>query len=483
MAYDALVLGAGFSGLAAGIRLAMYGRRVAVLERHSLWGGLNSFYKRGGRLFDTGLHALTNCPPGGPKGTPLGRLLRQLRIPPARLSLVSGGPFEIVLGERRLGWRTGLEDFTESVAAAFPKRVDDFLRLHRELAALDVDRIEGPTRSARTWLEERTGDPHLADMLLMPCCYYTSAREGDVDFDQFAFLYQAIFCEGMALPRHGIRPFLKLFVDRLAEAGGELRRKCEVTGLLLDGERVRGVRLANGEEIEAPVVLSSAGRNETLHLAGASAAREHVGPADRARITVLETISVLDTPPHAIGDPRPGARPLRDAVVFFAAAERFDYRAPEELADTTHGVLSLPTNFGSPADWEGEEPTLRATLLAHPEHWHGLAEPDYLAAKQRFSDAALARVADLYSDPRPHEVFRDVFTPRTITKYTAHDRGALYGSPTKHRDGRTPFEGLVLIGADQGMCGIVGAGLSGVAMANRHGLGIAGPAGTQGATA
>jgi len=47
--YDAVVIGAGLSGLAAGIRIAMYGKRVAVCEKHYLWGGLNSFYKRGGR--------------------------------------------------------------------------------------------------------------------------------------------------------------------------------------------------------------------------------------------------------------------------------------------------------------------------------------------------------------------------------------------------------------------------------------------------
>ena len=50
--YDAIVIGAGMSGLGAGIRLAQYDKRVVVLERHSLWGGLNSFYKRGGRRYD-----------------------------------------------------------------------------------------------------------------------------------------------------------------------------------------------------------------------------------------------------------------------------------------------------------------------------------------------------------------------------------------------------------------------------------------------
>ncbi|MEC8495537.1 MAG: FAD-dependent oxidoreductase, partial [Planctomycetota bacterium] len=46
--FDTIVIGAGMSGLAAGIRLAKYDQRVVVLDRHSLWGGLNSFYKKKG---------------------------------------------------------------------------------------------------------------------------------------------------------------------------------------------------------------------------------------------------------------------------------------------------------------------------------------------------------------------------------------------------------------------------------------------------
>ena len=43
--YDTLIIGAGMSGLAAGIRLAHFEQRVCILERHFTIGGLNSFYR------------------------------------------------------------------------------------------------------------------------------------------------------------------------------------------------------------------------------------------------------------------------------------------------------------------------------------------------------------------------------------------------------------------------------------------------------
>ena len=66
----------------------------------------------------------------------------------------------------------------------------------------------------------------------------------------------------------------------------------------------------------------------------------------------------------------------------------------------------------------------------------------------------------------------DMFTPRTIKRYTGHLNGAVYGVPRKIRDGRTPFDNLFICGTDQGFLGIIGAMLSGITMANLHVLSV-----------
>ena len=58
--FQDVIIGAGMAGLAAGIRLARYGRNVIILEKHNAVGGLNPFYSISGRKFDVGLHAMTN---------------------------------------------------------------------------------------------------------------------------------------------------------------------------------------------------------------------------------------------------------------------------------------------------------------------------------------------------------------------------------------------------------------------------------------
>jgi phytoene dehydrogenase-like protein len=98
--YDVAIIGAGMSGLAAGIRLAHFGKQVCIFERHNAAGGLNSFYSIGGRKFDVGLHAMTNFVRPGVKGTPLTKLLRQLRIERDEFALCEQKQSRVAFGPR-----------------------------------------------------------------------------------------------------------------------------------------------------------------------------------------------------------------------------------------------------------------------------------------------------------------------------------------------------------------------------------------------
>ncbi|MAG93266.1 MAG: phytoene dehydrogenase, partial [Planctomycetaceae bacterium] len=103
-----------------------------------------------------------------------------------------------------------------------------------------------------------------------------------------------------------------------------------------------------------------------------------------------------------------------------------------------------------------------------PDHWMSLPEPDYLAQKQFWSEQIVESAIRFMPDFRERVVDADMFTPRTIKKYTGHLNGCVYGSARKVRDGRTHLDNLYLCGTDQGFLGIVGAMLSGITIANLH---------------
>lgn len=453
--FDTLIIGAGMSGLAAGIRLAHYGKRVCVLDRHYMPGGLNSFYKLGGYDFDVGLHAMTNYAPHGGKHLPLNKALRQLRIKFDEFDLTPQRHSSVRFPGKQLRFTNNLEDLTASVAAEFPSQSDNFIRLLNAIPTYDKLGNGALAGSARKFLSEHLSDPLLIEMLLCPVMYYGSATRDDMDFEQFCIMFRSIFCEGFARPRAGVRQVVATLLKKLKTNGGELRMKTGVRALNTERGRIASVTLDNGQTLSANTILSSAGLAETLLLCSDRPAenKELAG-----EMTFTESIFVLDKPVEQLGH--------TDTIVFFNNSERFYYRPPEELVDPHSGVLCCPGNFAY--DTPLDDSLVRVTSIANFEKWNPLQEDAYNAAKKFCRDECATEAVKFMPDFRPHVKFIDTFTPLTVRRFTGHIHGAVYGAPHKLPDGRTPYENLFLCGTDQGFLGIVGAMVSGISMANQH---------------
>ncbi|MEX2141664.1 MAG: NAD(P)/FAD-dependent oxidoreductase [Pirellulales bacterium] len=457
--YDVLIIGAGMSGLAAGVRLAQFGLRVCILERHTTIGGLNSFYRRDGRNYDVGLHAITNFQPKGSKHGPLPRLLRQLRFSWDEFEWTPQLKSAVVFPAARLDFSNDLTMLESEIVRAFPSQADSFRRLVD--AILPYDGLEQPRgrESARAVFAQYISDPLLVEMLLCPLLYYGGAAEHDTDFAQASVMFRSIFLEGFARPAQGVRLILKLLVRRFKELGGELRLRAGVRRIVIAGEEVHHVELDDGVDLQANSVLSSAGWCETMQLCGEqSALCEQVSPG---QLSFVESIAVLDCPPQALGHPY--------SVLFFNDSGRFHWEKPRhELTDVRSGVVCSPNNFAYVDDNGPKEGMIRMTALANFDRWTALTGGEYEQEKVTAREAIYASAVRFVPDFRPHVVATDTFTPKTIRHFTGHDNGAVYGAPQKRRDGTTHLRNLFVCGSDQGWVGIVGAMMSGVVMANRH---------------
>ena len=156
--YDTIIIGAGMSGLAAGIRLAYYDQRVCILERHYTIGGLNSFYRLRGRDYDVGLHALTNYSSRADRRGPLARLLRQLRFRWEDFALSPQIGSSIVFPGVELRFGNGLELLHSEIARAFPQQKDAFGRLAGQILDYDDLDHEAHQRSARETVKSVISD-------------------------------------------------------------------------------------------------------------------------------------------------------------------------------------------------------------------------------------------------------------------------------------------------------------------------------------
>ena len=348
--YDVAIIGAGMSGLAAGIRLAHFGKKVCIFERHNAVGGLNSFYSIAGRKFDVGLHAMTNFVRPGVKGTPLTKLLRQLRIDRDEFALCEQKQSRIAFGPRGETSLRFTNDFAlleSEVGANFPAQSSGFRRLLETVRSFDDVALDAKPISAREVVRQHITDPLLEDMLFCPIMYYGSATERDMEFGQFVIMFKALFLEGFARPFEGVRLVLRVLLEKYRAAGGERRMKCGVKRIVAREGRARALVLDDGTEITADHIISSIGAPETERLFEAErvtstppqpVAENGEFKLQPGRLSFVETICVLNRQPAELGWGD-------DTIIFFNDSSHFDYARPDAPVDPRSGVICIPNNF------------------------------------------------------------------------------------------------------------------------------------------
>ena len=158
-------------------------------------------------------------------------------------------------------------------------------------------------------------------------------------------------------------------------------------------------------------------------------------------------------------------------MVFFNSTDEFLWRRPDRLCDDSSGVICVPNNFqygDFPADkTQLSEGVVRVTMLANFNRWSALSQHDYQRQKELWFERIITAAEQFVPPFREYTLDTDMFTPKTIARFTSHESGAVYGAPHKHYDGRTHLDNVFICGADQGLVGIVGAMTSGIRTANQ----------------
>ena len=249
-------------------------------------------------------------------------------------------------------------------------------------------------------------------------------------------------------------------LETLLDVFGLTRLRSAPAMALSGGER-RRCEIARALAAEAPDAHTPWSEVRELPGAGLEAM---AAAAEIGRLGYAETIATYDAAAFA-------GFGWQDTIIFFGDAERFSYRAPADLVDPRSGVVCIPNNYQYGEGRALDEGWLRVTSLANHDAWCALPEAEYQARKQEWC-GRLNRVARAHL-PAVTDGAHDAAltsTRRSSDLFTGHLNGAIYGATVKRRDGRTDLSNLYLIGTDQGFLGVTGAMLSGISMANLHGL-------------
>lgn len=277
----AVVIGSGFGGLAAAIRLGARGYRVTVLERLDAPGGRASVFRQDGFTFDAGPTIVTAPFLLEELWSLAGRKLSddidmraldpfysirfddgstftcspdpaRMRAEVAKISPGDVEGYEAFLRHCRNVYRTGFEELGD---VAF----DDWTRMFKALP--DLLRL-GAHRTVAGTAARYVEDERLRTVLSFHPLFI-----GGNPFSVTSLYVLISWLErafGVHFPMGGTGALVHGLADLVRRQGNRILCGQEVAEIVVEGRRATGVRLAGGETIRADVVVSNADSAWTL---------------------------------------------------------------------------------------------------------------------------------------------------------------------------------------------------------------------------
>ncbi|MGC2459332.1 MAG: NAD(P)/FAD-dependent oxidoreductase [Gallionellaceae bacterium] len=489
--FDAIVIGSGIGGLAAAAALSKCGRRVLVLEQHFQLGGLTQTFSRREYTFPTGVHYIGGAGEEPGSENQFGRMLRWLTD--GRLSFASlGSPYDIV---RLPGFEFPIEApraaYITRLKASFPGEVTAIDRyfaacdeaIKANMALFAARALPAPLAALVRWFNagrvrralgittaetvRNIADRRLAALL--------TARWGDYGvapaLSPFAIhaLVTGSYFSGAFYPIGGPAKFSEALGETITATGGELHTRAAVAEIRVERGRVTGVRLASGELIDAPIVISAMGVHNT-----AAALPKDVVPEWRKAVASLKSsVSYVSLYLGFRGDIREyGATPANVWVYESNEVGQVWERPADEEAP------AMFVSFSSLKDAAHRDPEHHTAEVVTICRWEPFSEwansapghrpEEYEATKAWIAESLLAQFKRHFPQLAPMIDFYELSTPLSQASFVVADRGAMYGlEMTAERmshsalNVRTPLPGLLLAGQDAASLGIQGAFIGG----------------------
>ena len=272
----AVVIGSGFGGLAAALRLSCKGYRVTVLERLEGPGGRAFVYKQDGFTFDAGPTIITAPFLLEELWTMCGRRfsddvdLRPMS-PFYRIRFDDGSYFDY-FGETEAMRR----EITRLAGASEVAGYDAFMR--EAMVCLKLGYEELGTKSFVSLMDLIAAMPSMVRMQAWTTIYSMARRHFKSEKLRQVFSFHPLLIGGnplsvtqvysliTALEREygvhsamgGTGAIVQALARLVEDQGAVIRYQAEVSRILLEGRRAVGVELANGEQIHADIVVSNA---------------------------------------------------------------------------------------------------------------------------------------------------------------------------------------------------------------------------------
>jgi len=502
--YDAIVIGSGIGGLSVSSLLAKEGKKILLLERHYAIGGYTHSFKRKGYEWDTGLHYVGQV---HIDGTPLNKVFRYVSNGNLRWDALDDTYDRIVFGDKLYEFVRGRDNLKAKLKEYFPNEedkvsIDNYFELLKKVEKLGIgyyiEKVIPPflarlfggllrrkvlkysDKTTLSVLKSLTTNEQLIGVLTSQYGDY-GLLPSESSFYMHAQLANH-YIDGAGYPVGGSKSIAESVVPIVEEHGGAVLFSAEVLSVIVENNKAVGVKMADGKEIRANLVISDAGVFNTFskllpsevqdkhHLKEKLEKLEPAAAHMGLYIGINQSTESLNLPkcnywifPNEYNHEK-GRAKYKDfadeipvAFVSFPSAKDSEWKVSHPNKTTVEVVIILPFEWFF--KWEKTEWKKR--------------DADYEKMKEQVAEQMLELLYKVEPQLKGKVDYYEVSTPLSTNKFTNYSKGEIYGiahTPKRFRQEflkpYTPVKNLFMTGQDTIIASIAGGLMGGVLCAS-----------------
>lgn len=462
--FDFIVIGAGMGGLSVANFLAKYNKKVLVLEKHYIPGGLVTSFARKGVHFDLGIHGLYELK----ENQAIPQFLEFWGAPQIETVPCRGDMNCFIDGNKHV-FRHGSvkEDFIKE----FPENEADVENLFHLMKTINLEMFSGTeapeppydmslfqlirfgiksrkqkpmfmkygNKDVKKILDKMTDSDELKSAIYSYCPY---------PMVFMAFAYQWGVFGNNEYPKAGMQAIPNAAVKSLKQMGGVLKLNAEVTEILVRDGRAYGVRTKDQHEYYGKVISDASpqytyswinGNEKTVKKMQHTIAEKKIFPSicalfmavdDRYDFGNVECITIVGSKDYQ-KEPEEYTEWSAPIVInIYPKREDDQYRSL---------VALIPLTYNYNDNWRTEAGKVRGDA--------------YLALKNLVEDTILNRITKHLGDEFLKAVaIHEFSTPMSYERYTYSEQGSFMGWSVEEKEygkymkQRTDIQDLFLVG-------------------------------------
>ncbi len=406
--YDAIIIGAGISGLVCGCYLAKAGLKTLIVEKNANVGGYATSFKNKGFYFDTFAHSFGSCRPEGN----LTKIFEELNLK-NNISINRADPSDIIITpDCKVSFYSDLNKTIREFQDNFPLEKESIRSFFESIINEDISfLVTLRNRTFQDILDQFFINKQIKSILGFTILGNTGMPPSLIGAFSAYKLYREFMLDGGYYIKEGMKQLSQALAIKYKELGGKLILSNKIKKVILKNNIIDRVQLHNNDSYSAKNVISNADATQTyFNLIGKenlenefSEVIEKMKPSLSMFVLYLGVKNSFSIP---FGE---GTNiwylPIYDIEEMYNSAST---RSVDNISEFMFHKFSdkaiavyINANFVKGRFWDQQ--------------------------KDKISEKLIDRVTKIIPNLKENIVFQNCSTPQTLYKMTLNHEGAAYG--------------------------------------------------------